>query len=229
VIAIIPARSGSKGLKNKNLKLINGIPLVAYPILAAKKAKLIKRIVLSTDSKKIAKIGKKYGAEVPFLRPKKLATDNSMVMDTYFYTIEKINKNEKSNINEFVVLSPTSPLRTANDIDKAIKIFKKKKADSLISVKAASYPIGWNNVIATNGKLKPLNSNLDVVDNRQKLKKTFINNGAVFIFKHSLLKKNRKYILKNTYPYVMSEKSSIDIDNELDFQIAKMLIEKNKK
>ena len=127
MIAIIPARSGSKGLKNKNLKLINGIPLVAYPILAAKKAKLIKRIILSTDSKKIAKIGKKYGAEVPFLRPKKLATDNSMAMDAYFYTIEKINKNEKSNINEFVVLSPTSPLRTANDIDKAIKIFKKKK------------------------------------------------------------------------------------------------------
>ena len=229
MIAIIPARSGSKGLKNKNLKLINGIPLVAYPILAAKKAKLIKRIILSTDSKKIAKIGKKYGAEVPFLRPKKLATDNSMAMDAYFYTIEKINKNEKSNINEFVVLSPTSPLRTANDIDKAIKIFKKKKADSLISVKAASYPIGWNNVIVTNGKLKPFNSNLDGVDNRQKVKKTFINNGAVYIFKHSPLKKNRKYILKNTYPYVMSEKSSIDIDNELDFQIAKMLIEKNKK
>ena len=147
MIAIIPAREGSITLKNKNLLKLNNIPLVAHAILAAKKSKFITRVILSTESKKIAKIGKKYGAEIPFLRPKKLATSSSMVMDTYFYTIEKIKKKEKINIKEFIALLPTAPLRSANDIDNSIRIFRKKKADSVIGVSVAHYPIEWNKLI----------------------------------------------------------------------------------
>ena len=126
MLAIIPARAGSKGLKNKNKLVLGSIPLIAHSILAARQSKFISRIIVSTDSNEIAEISKKYGAEIPFLRSKKLASDNSMVMDAYFEVIENIDN--KENIKNFIALLPTSPLRESQDIDNAIKLFFKKKS-----------------------------------------------------------------------------------------------------
>ena len=108
MLAIIPARKGSKGLKSKNKLIISKLPLIAHSILSAKKSKKISKIIVSTDCKDIAKISKKYGAEVPFLRNKNLARDNSMVMDSYFEVIDKLN----NKVENFVALLPTSPLRS---------------------------------------------------------------------------------------------------------------------
>tara|TARA_Y100000590_G_scaffold433783_1_gene551257 strand:+ start:3041 stop:3724 length:684 start_codon:yes stop_codon:yes gene_type:complete len=218
MLAIIPARKGSKGLKNKNKLLIAKLPLIAHSIKSAKKSKFISRVIVSTDCKDIARISKKYGAEVPFLRSKNLAQDTSMVMDAYFEVIKKIDN--KNRIKNFVALLPTSPLRSYRDIDNAIKLFIKKKADSVISMTEAYYPIDWNHYINKDKRVKAFNSNLDAVSNRQNLKKTFIPNGSIYVFNYDILKKTRKYYHKKTYAYLMPLKKSIDIDNKLDFELA---------
>ena len=134
ILAIIPARGGSKGLPGKNIKPFLGKPLLAYTIEEAKRSKYITKIVLSTDDTAIAQVGKKYGAEIPFLRPSELATDTSLAPDAYIYTIERL-KNEQGYAPEIVViLQPTSPLRTVDDIDAAISLYLEKNADSVISV-----------------------------------------------------------------------------------------------
>src|SRR5699024_5514424 len=136
MIAIIPARGGSKGLPGKNIRLLNGKPLISYTIIEALNSEKISRVIVSTDDTQIAEIAIQYGAEVPFLRPDYLSTDTSKAIDNYTYTIERLNDEgvNLAPINNFVVLQPTSPLRTRNDIDKAINLFYEKKADSVISV-----------------------------------------------------------------------------------------------
>ena len=110
MIAIIPARGGSKGLPGKNIKYLNGIPLIGHSIQTALKAKSISRVIVSTDDAEIAKRAQEYGAEVPFIRPKNLAEDNSMVMDAYIHTIDRLVNESKEEIESFVALLPTAPL-----------------------------------------------------------------------------------------------------------------------
>lgn len=127
MLAIIPARKGSKGLKNKNIKLINKKPLISYTIEAAIKSSKITEIFISTNDLRVIKIASSYNINTPFLRPNKLATDKSPAIETYLDSIEKLNMNLKKKHKNFVVLLPTSPLRSVNDIDKAIEVFQKKK------------------------------------------------------------------------------------------------------
>ena len=225
MIALIPARSGSKTIKNKNIKIINGKPLIAHTIIAAKKSKYIKDIFLITDSQKIAKIGEKYGAKAPFLRPKHLAKDNSKVIDTYIYFLKRIKKN--LTIKDITILQPTSPLRKANHIDEAIKLFYKNQSSSLISVKEIEFPLEWVKIIKKKkGKsyIKSMYSNNNL--NRQKYKKYYIPNGSVFIFNTYKLIKYKKYYFKDTTPYIMESEDSVDIDDQFDFDIAKYLMRK---
>ena len=222
MLAIIPARKGSKGLKSKNKLIISKLPLIAHSILSAKKSKKISKIIVSTDCKDIAKISKKYGAEVPFLRNKNLARDNSMVMDSYFEVIDKLN----NKVENFVALLPTAPLRSSADIDNAIDLFLKKKAASVISMTEAYYPIDWNHFVYKNKSVKSVNSNFNAVNNRQKTKKTYIPNGSIYVFNYKILKKTRKYYHKNTFAYLMPREKSIDIDSKLDFVIASKLLKK---
>ncbi len=134
IIGIIPARSGSKGVSKKNIKLLGGYPLIAYTIAAAKQAKEIDRVIVSTDSKEIAEIAKTYGAEVPFLRPKEFATDNSPDMDFILHALDWLKENENIEPELLVHLRPTTPLRDPELIDSAIQSIKKNnKATSLRS------------------------------------------------------------------------------------------------
>lgn len=223
MIALIPARSGSKTVKNKNIKTIKGKPLIAHTIIAAKKSKYIKEIYLITDNKKIAKIGEKYGAKVPFLRPKYLAKDNSKAIDTYIYFLKRIKKNFSP--KDITVLLPTSPLKKAIHIDQAIKLFYKNKSSSLISVKEIEFPLEWVKMIKKRkGKsiIKSMYQNNNL--NRQKYKKYYIPNGSIFIFDISKLIKYKKYYFKDTTPYIMTRENSIDIDDKLDFDIANYLM-----
>jgi N-acylneuraminate cytidylyltransferase/CMP-N,N'-diacetyllegionaminic acid synthase len=227
VIAIIPARSGSIGLPGKNIKEMNGKPLIWYTINVAKKSKFIEKIIVSTDDKKIAIIAKSYGVEIPFMRPKKLARDDSLAIDNYIFTIDRLNKKFKYNIVEFIVLQPTSPLRTSLDIDNAIRIFKEKKADSVISVSEAIHPPIWAKRTDSKGIL--INYfNIKIGNkNRQEIEKAYMPNGAIFVFKFSLLKEKYSYYSDKTYPYIMPLERSIDIDSKLDFEFAEYLMKKN--
>ena len=228
MLAIIPARKNSKRLPNKNIKLLLGKPLIAYTIEAALKSKKITRIIVSTDCPKIAKISKKYGAEVPFLRPKEISTDRSGKFEVCQHTINFLAKEEGINISSFIFLQPTSPLRLVKDIDEAIKIFKKKKADSVVSFCRAKSSL-WYYSLRKDGvfytKLKKVSeSNQTNINN-------YLLNGCIFVLRTSFMNKNRSNFMnmgnaynKKSFSYVMPKERSVDIDDINDFENAKYLI-----
>lgn len=225
MIAIIPARGGSKGLPGKNIKLLNNKPLIAYTIEAALNSKKISRVIVSTDDSTIAKVAKDYGAEVPFLRPDFLATDTALALDNYIYTINRLNEKEENKIKEFVVLQPTSPLRTTLDIENAIHLFEEKNAESVISYTENIHPLHWN---------KKINKDLtfsDIFDaklaNRQDFETTYLPNGAIYVFKFELIKSG-KYYSKKSFAYIMQRTNSVDIDTIEDFEYAEFLLNKRK-
>ncbi|MGD9992108.1 MAG: sugar phosphate nucleotidyltransferase [Salinivirgaceae bacterium] len=225
MIVIIPARGGSKGLPGKNIKELCGKPLLAYTIEAALKSKNVRRVIVSTDDIEIAAISEKYGAEVPFLRPADLATDSAKAIDNYIYTIDRLNKDYQLNIKDFVVLQPTSPLRTSEDIDNAISIFKEKKAEAVISMHEAPHPPAWAKKIVKGLITDYFTVNIDNT-NRQDLDIAYMPNGAIYVFKISLLKEKRTYFSDKTFAYIMPTDRSIDIDNKMDFEFVEYLINK---
>ncbi len=229
MLAIIPARGGSKEIPGKNIKRLCGKPLIVFTIEAAKAAKLVDRIILSSDDPDIAKIACRYGVEIPFMRPSHLAQDDSLAIDNYIYTVDKLNTESSEQYDEFVVLHPTSPLRIAADIDNAIKLFHEKNADSVLSFCEASHPPVWAKKIDPSGVLKDYFNIKSGNKNRQELEKAYMPNGAIYVFKLSLLKNYYSYQSANTYAFIMPPERSIDIDTNLDFEFAEFLVRKNEK
>ena len=222
MIAIIPARGGSKGLPGKNIKKLNGKPLIAYSIEAALKANSIDRVIVSTDCEDIAKVALEYGAEVPFLRPINLAGDSSLAIDNYIYTVERYCHESGFEVNEFCVLQPTSPLRTADDIDGAIKLYLNRNADSVISYCEEHHPVSWHKHLEIDGRLTNVFGD-NVLKNRQDLEPTYYPNGAIYVFKTELIKSG-KYYSDNTFAYIMPRARSVDIDVLDDFKLAEFLM-----
>ena len=229
MLAIIPARGGSRGLPGKNIRLLGGIPLICHSIKAALKSNLIDRVIVSTDDNEIASIAKDCGADVPFMRPANLASDTSMVMDVYLHVVDFIAKQNSKSIQSFVALLPTVPLRAPEDIDKAIEIFNDKNAHSVISVVEASVPLSWYRHITKEGMLENYSPEFDAVKNRQELKKSYIPNGAIYVFHTEILRSKRQYYTEKTYPYIMPRERSADIDDLLDFQWVEYLLNKKNK
>lgn len=228
MLAIIPARKGSKGLPNKNIKRIKNKPLISYTIEAALKSKKIDNIFISTNDKRIISIAKNYKLNIPFMRPDELATDNSPAIKTYLHTIKKLEKIYKKNIKNFVVLLPTSPLRSTKDIDNSIELFFKKKANSVISMSEANHPVHWHKNLKGEGKINSLFKNNLSTMNRQKLKKTYIPNGSIYVFDYNFLKKKMNYYGHKSYAYIMPKLKSYDIDDFEDFEIVKYILSNKK-
>jgi len=226
MIAIIPARGGSKGLPGKNIKPLHGVPLICHSIQAALKAKSISRVIVSTDDDEIANIARECGAEVPFMRPLELAADKSMVMDAYFYTIDRLANESNEVIESFVALLPTVPLRLPKDIDNTVSVFVSNRADSVISVTEAVVPVQWYRKISNNGVLSDYLPEFNAVINRQELEQMYIPNGAVYVFRTERLRETRQYYMNKTYPYIMPRGRSADIDEQLDFEWAEFLMQK---
>jgi N-acylneuraminate cytidylyltransferase/CMP-N,N'-diacetyllegionaminic acid synthase len=225
MIAVIPARGGSKGLPGKNIKMLCGKPLIAYTIEAAKKAHGIERVFVTTDSEDIAKVAVKYGAEIPFIRPVELAQDYSLAKDVYIHMIEHLKKEFNFKENKFMVLLPTAPMRNSSHIEEALNLFYEKNADTLISMTLAETPVSWYYLMNEKGIIQ--NAGFDKsrsMANRQENQKYYIPNGAIYILDYKLLKEMGTYYSDNTYAYIMSKKDSIDIDTEVDFDYAEYLI-----
>ena len=227
ILAIIPARSGSKGLKNKNLKKLGSHPLVAWPINSAKKSQYIDRILVSTDSKKIAKIAKKYGAEAPFLRPKKLSTDKSPSFDLVKHCLNFL-RIKKETFDYICLLEPTSPFTSYKDIDKSIKFLINNKLlfNSLVGV----YPAINNHIefiytINKKNKLKKIQKGKNKHFRRQDIKKYFYLDGSIYISKTNILLKEKTFVGKKTLGYVMPKIKSFEIDDKIDFILAKKILE----
>lgn len=223
MIAIIPARGGSKGLPGKNVRPLNGKPLIAYAIEEALKAKHIDRVIISTDDEEIAKVAVQYGAELPFMRPVELASDTAQAIDNYIYTIGRLEEEGKEQIDAFVVLQPTSPLRVSEDIDGAIELFFEKNADSVISYCPEAHPVTWHKYLDEEGRF--LNIFDDNIQNRQANRISYYPNGAVYVFRTSMIRE-RKYYTENSYAYVMPRTRSVDIDFIEDFEYAEFLLKR---
>jgi len=220
MIAIIPARKGSKGLPGKNTMEFNGKPLICHTIESAINSVMIDEVFVSTDDKEIADISKSYGAKAPFLRPSELAQDHSLINDTLKFMIEKIEETFSKELDSIIVLQPTSPLRTSDDIDNAINLFYEKGADSVISFVKASHPILWHKAINEHGQI--IENSYQQFSNRQDLEITYYPNGAIYIFSKEMVFANLSYSDK-TYAYLMPKERSIDIDDISQFNYAEYL------
>jgi CMP-N,N'-diacetyllegionaminic acid synthase len=225
-LAIIPARSGSKRLPNKNIKDLRGQPLISYTIQAALNSKYINETVVTTDCEEIKNVAKKFGANTPFLRPSYLAQDDSTSIDVAKHCIE-FYKNTLNKEYDFIVfLQPTSPLRDEKDIDKAIEFLIEKDADCVISVCEMEHNPIWSNTL---DETKNMNNFLDekYINRRtQDLPKYYRINGAIYICRvKKLLEENRLLLKNNIFAYEMSQEKSIDIDTNLDFLITKTLLD----
>ncbi|WP_010648147.1 cytidylyltransferase domain-containing protein [Oceanobacillus massiliensis] len=225
ILAVIPARSGSKGLKDKNIKDLNGKPMIAYTIEAAIQSGVFTDIIVSTDSIKYANIAKEYGATVPFLRPEELATDRSSSIDMIDYTISELN-NRGLRYENFMLLQPTSPLRKASDIINAFNLFNEKKANSVVSVCETEHSPKLMNTL--NSTLR-MDSFLEIESNRrrQELPTYYRLNGAIYLSNIDYFLRYKHFYKDKCYAYIMEQKNSIDIDSEVEFELVKVLMNKH--
>lgn len=224
-IAIIPARSGSKGLPNKNILNLCGKPLIAWTIEAAIKSHQFERIILSTDSQQYGQIGKEYGAEVVY-RDENVSDNKASTYDVIKDLFNKINI---ADINYFVLLQPTSPLRNENHIKEAINIFENNYycKDTLVSVKEAHKSADLIKPIDDTLSLK--NFDKDFSNYKRQSYKEYEPNGAIFISKIDTYLKVKHFFGKQGIAYIMNEDDSIDIDDRNDFELAiNILIRQNK-
>jgi len=223
IVAIIPARGGSKGIPRKNIQEIAGKPLLAYTIEAAFKSKYINRVIVSTDSPEIAKIAKSYGAEVPFLRPPELAKDDTPGIVVVQHAVRYLETVEGYPVDIVVILQPTSPLRKTKYIDAAIKKLIESGADSVVSVCEVKHHPFWS-FIMKNDKLYPFIEKGLTITRRQLLPKVYSANGAVYAVKKDVLFKENSVFGKDTRAIVMPREESVDIDDYFDLFMAEMVI-----
>lgn len=223
-LAIIPARGGSKGIKNKNIKPLLGKPLIAYTISEARKSCVIDKIIVSTDSPAIRDLAVKLGAETPFLRPARLAQDKTPMYPVVKHAVEFL-EHKGENFEIIVVLQPTSPLRKAADIDGAITKLLTLRADSVVSLCLTEHSPYWMRVIRK-GKVCPL-MRARQYSRRQDLPKVYRLTGAIYATRRDVLFKHEAVAGGNTVPFIMPGERSIDIDTELDFKSAEIILGKS--
>ena len=223
VLAIIPARGGSKGVPRKNIKNFCGKPLIAWTIEEALKCKYIDRVIVSTEDQEIAAVSKKYGAEVPFTRPEELAKDETPGIKPILHAIYWLSKNENYYSDFTCTLQCTSPFRKAIYIGEALEQLVTGENDSIISICESEVNPYWMKKIEK-GRLRDFMENSSTYTRRQDLPTIYRLNGALYIGKTDLLIKNRSWYTDNTTPYIMGRIDSIDIDDLVDFKIAEFLM-----
>ncbi len=226
VIAWIPARGGSKGIKNKNIKLLNNKPLIAYTIEAAAASKYIDRIMVSTDNENIANIAKDYGAWVPGLRPAYLADDMARTIDAVVYSIQMLH-NKREDFQIFCLLQPTSPLRDSHDIDAAIERYIACGMQGVVSVSPTKVHPRLMRSIDENGNMQTLLS-VSSTCRRQDMEQYFLVNGCIYINDIDQITQETSFN-DNPIPFFMDESHSVDIDDMTDWAMAEYWLEQSKR
>jgi N-acylneuraminate cytidylyltransferase/CMP-N,N'-diacetyllegionaminic acid synthase len=225
---LIPARGGSKGIPKKNIVLLGGKPLIYYTIIIAlelKKEKVVTEVIVSTDDREIADISKNLGIEVPFMRPKKFALNESKSVDLVLHALNYYEDIDIS-FNAVILLQPTSPFRNYNDVVNTVNLFKDKDSDSLIT---GYYDSQLSDLVMYRKKncfAIPLNNKHNEGIRRQDFDKIYIRNGAVYITKVSYLKKHKKIISDRPLLYEMPMNRSINIDSYKDLEKAECFLKK---
>ena len=222
-IAIIIARSGSKGLKDKNIRLLNGKPLMAYTIEAAIKSKCFDTVMVSTDSVKYKKIAEEYGAEVPFLRSKVNSKDKTSPWDVVKEVLDKYKEMGKE-YDTLCLLQPTSPLRDDKDIKKAYKLFVDKKANAIASMCELECSIHLVNKLPKSLSMDNFIPEKNYNKRRQDIEPYYRFNGALYISKVKTFYKDMNIYKHKCYAYIMDRNKSYDIDNKFDLKIVETIM-----
>lgn len=219
ILGIIPARGGSKGIPRKNIRCLAGKPLIAWTIEEARKSKYIDRLILSSEDDEIIKVAREWGCEVPFVRPAELAGDDvpgSLVVIHAMNTIVE-------KYDYIVLLQVTSPLRTVEDIDNAIRYCIDQGAPVCASVCLVQHSPYWMHTVTRGNRLRPLIKQQRIIDRRQDLPEVYMENGAVCIARTEYLLQHSGFITQDTLAYIMPRDRSLDIDEEVDFVYCELL------
>lgn len=222
-LAIIPARGGSKRLPRKNVLDLAGKPLVAWTIEAGLKSKYIDQVIVTSEDEEIVNISQKFGADI-IIRPENLANDTATTFDAIKHTVDNTSR-----FDYIVLLQPTSPLRNEKHIDEAIELLITKHADAVISVCEMDHNPLWSNTLPEDGNMT--NFLREEIKNKrsQDLPTYYHLNGAIYICKTEKLLDEKTFFLKdNIYGYFMDKKSSVDIDEEIDFELTRIWLNKEK-
>jgi len=220
VLVVIPARSGSKGLPNKNIKVLCGLPLLGWPINAALGSKYIDSVIVSTDDQKIAELAKELGAETPFIRPDKIATDTSPTHETLLHALDYL-ASKGQDFDYIVLLEPTSPLTESSDIDNALDILESNHeiADAIVGVSKvhATHP-SFCISINSKGLVKPYQGKaFDLPVRRQEIDDVYFFDGSLYISEVKKYRQETTFYHDRTLPYVVPQWKSLEVDTLLDF------------
>jgi CMP-N-acetylneuraminic acid synthetase len=220
-LALIPARGGSKGIPRKNVRVFSGRPLIEWTIDAARKSDVPARVVVSTEDPEIAAISRRAGAEVPFTRPARLALDESTAIDVVLSALDWFEEHERWIPETVLLLQPTSPLRSADDLRGAAQRLVASGADAVVSVQRAQENPFWMKTTDDAGRLHNLLEAPSL--RRQDLPSVYLLNGAIYLTKTAALRQHRSFSPPDTVAYVMPIERSVDIDTEADWQCAESL------
>ena len=220
ILALIPARGGSKGISNKNIRPFCGKPLIAYTIDAAKASPKVGRVVVSTDSEEIAATGRECGAE-SFMRPAATATDTAPVMDAVLYTLDKLRDTEGYEPTHVLLLQTTSPLRETSDIDNAVELLQKRDADSVISMCRTEQGLFTKN---SEDAIETLHDGYKTGSNRQTLTPTYKLDGCmIYLIKTDVLRTTRSFLGGKAVGYEIERWRAVDLDEPQDFVLAELI------
>lgn len=223
-IALITARGGSKGIHRKNIIPLAGKHLIAWTIEAALCTQLVSRLIVSTDDKEIADISMKYGAEVPFLRPTELAQDDTPHIDVVIHALKWLMEHDGILPDYLLTLQPTSPLRTAKDLDGVIGEAYRKNAEAVVAVSEMHHHPYLTRKISDVGLLELFMPCPLAYPRRQDLPPAYFINGAAFLNQCDSLLTKKTFYPKEMYPYIMPQERSIQIDTPFDMKLAEFLL-----
>ena len=223
VFALIPARGGSKGIPRKNVKPLAGKPLIAWTIEAARAARSVARVIVSTEDGEIADVARQHGAEVPFMRPPELASDSAASVDVVLHAIDWLADHEHVQPDLVLLLQPTSPLRIAQDIDAAVDLQRARRAAAIVSVCMAPHPPEWLRRLGPDGELLPWHAGPEPL-RRQDAVLAYLVNGALYLVQTAVLREEKTLSPSRTLAYVMPPERSLDIDTPWDFHLADLVL-----
>lgn len=224
ILALIPARGGSKRVPHKNILPVAHKPLIAWTIEAARAAKSLTRVVVSTDSAAIAAVSAQYGAEVPFLRPVELAQDHTCGMAPILHAVRWLDQHEAYQPDFVMCLQATSPLRVAADIEAAIDTALRQHADAVVSLTPIHYQPAWMKQVDSTGRLRDWLPGTPWAARCQDSPAVYALNGAIYLVRRHVLLTRQSWYGDNTYAYVMPPERSLDIDTPWDMYLADVLL-----
>lgn len=220
VLAVIPARGGSKGLPRKNVLEVGGKPMIVHSLETARRARYVDRTVLSTDDAEIAEVARRFGGDVPFMRPAELARDESPIDRALIHALDQMEQP----YDYLVLLEPTTPLRTAADIDACIALCRARNAPACISVSEPPHSPYWTVTLQSDDTVKLLFGDSLLSARRQELPKAYMINGGVYVARVDWYREHRTFLSPQTLGYVMPPERSYDVDSRLDLMTVNMLL-----